>query len=425
MFEIFQILPKLFLKAGLHEYYAVYLGLLLNSLAVIFIAFLLRILCRSILLFVTEKISDKTSFKFDDFLVQNHFFRNTARIAPLYFLYKIGPFLLGEHTNLKFIYFKILDVATIFVILFILISLVRALKDQLKDIDRFKDKPIDSYIQVITIILWIFGFLSIILTLFDVKISSILASFGAVSAIVLLIFKDTILGFVASLQVSANDLVRIGDWITLQKYGADGFVTEINLATVKVKNFDNTTTTIPTYSLISDSFVNWRGMFDSTGRRIKRHIYIKESSIRFIENNELDYFKKISLISSYIEHRQRDIERYNAKNNVDKSILINGRNLTNLGLYRKYLTEYLESQHVLNQDMMLMVRHLQPTEKGIPLEIYAFSKDKVWKNYEHIMADIFDHILASVRYFDLEIFELPSSSDFKAFVDYQNKKGEL
>jgi miniconductance mechanosensitive channel len=425
MFEVFQVLPKLFLKAGLHEYYAVYLGLLLNSLLVIFVAFLLRILCRSILLFFTEKISDKTSFKFDDFLVKNHFFRNTARIAPLYFLYKIGPYLLGEHTNLKFIYFKILDVATIFIIVFILISLVRAFKDQLKDIDRFKDKPIDSYIQVITIIVWIFGFLSILLTLFDVNISSILASFGAVSAIVLLIFKDTILGFVASLQVSANDLVRIGDWITLQKYGADGFVTEINLATVKVKNFDNTTTTIPTYSLISDSFVNWRGMFDSTGRRIKRHIYIKESSIKFIENHELDYFKKISLISSYIEHRQRDIERYNAKNNVDKSILINGRNLTNLGLYRKYLTEYLESQHVLNQDMMLMVRHLQPTEKGIPLEIYAFSKDKVWKNYEHIMADIFDHILASVKYFDLEIFELPSSSDFKAFVDYQNKKGEL
>lgn len=425
MFEIFQILPKLFLKAGIQEYYATYLGLVINSVAVIFIAIILRIICRSILLFVTERVSDKTSFKFDDFLVQNNFFRNTARIAPLYFLYVIGPYLLNNHLNLKAFYFKVLDVVTIFIIVFILTSLVKAFKDQLKDIDRFKDKPIDSYIQVINIIIWIFGFLSIILSLFNVDISAILASFGAVSAIVLLIFKDTILGFVASLQVSANDLVRIGDWITLQKYGADGFVTEINLATVKVKNFDNTTTTIPTYSLISDSFVNWRGMFDSSGRRIKRHIYIKESSIRFIKDEELDYFKKISLISNYIEHRQKDIARYNSKNNIDKTILINGRNLTNFGLYRKYLTEYLESQHVLNHDMMLMVRHLQPTDKGIPLEIYAFSKDKVWKNYEHIMADIFDHILASVQYFDLEIFELPSSSDFKAFVDYQNKKGEL
>ena len=165
-----------------------------------------------------------------------------------------------------------------------------------------------------------------------------------------------------------------------------------------------------------------RGMFDSNGRRIKRHIFIKESSIRFVKDSELEDFKKISLITNYIDHRQKDILRYNTKNNIDKSILINGRNLTNFGLFRKYLTEYLQSQHVLNQDMMLMVRHLQPTDKGIPLEIYAFSKDKVWKNYEYIVADIFDHILASVSYFDLEIFELPSSSDFKNFVDYQNKK---
>ena len=261
--------------------------------------------------------------------------------------------------------------------------------------------------------------------LFNLKIGAILASFGAVSAIVLLIFKDTILGFVASIQVSANDLVRIGDWITLQKFGADGFVTEINLATVKVRNFDNTITTIPTYSLISDSFVNWRGMFDSDGRRIKRHIFIKESSIRFLETKDLEELKKISLITKYIEHRQRDIDKFNTKNNIDKSILINGRNLTNFGVYRKYLTEYLAAQHVLNHDMMLMVRHLQPTEKGIPLEIYVFSKDKVWKNYEYIMADIFDHILASVKYFDLEVFELPSSSDFQSFVAYQKSKGEL
>jgi len=422
MIDIFKILPDLFRAIGLQEYYAVYFGLALNSILIIIIAYVLRVLFRSALLFITERISDKTKFKFDDFLVKNHFFRNSARIAPLYFLYKIGPFLLNEHLNLKHFYFKILDVATVFTIIFILTSFAKAFKDQLKEIDRFKDKPIDSYIQVVNIIIWIFGFLSILLTLFNVDISAILASFGAISAIVLLIFKDTILGFVASLQVSANDLLRIGDWITLQKFGADGFVTEINLATVKVQNFDNTITTIPTYSLISDSFVNMRGMFDSNGRRIKRHIFIKESSIRFVKDSELEDFKKISLITNYIDHRQKDILRYNTKNNIDKSILINGRNLTNFGLFRKYLTEYLQSQHVLNQDMMLMVRHLQPTDKGIPLEIYAFSKDKVWKNYEYIVADIFDHILASVSYFDLEIFELPSSSDFKNFVDYQNKK---
>jgi len=425
MLNIFFKTTELLAKFGLDHYYADYVGLAINSIIVILIAYVLRILCRTALLYVTEYVSGKTRFKFDDYLVKNRFFRNAARVAPLYFLYKIGSYLLANHPNFEQIYFKVLDVATVFVVIFILASLIKAFKDQLKDIDRYKDKPIDSYIQVLMITIWIFGFLSIILTLFEVDIRAILASFGAVSAIIILIFKDTILGFVASLQVSANDLVRIGDWVTLQKFGADGFVTEINLATVKVKNFDNTITTIPTYSLISDSFVNWRGMFDSGGRRIKRHIYIKENSIRFVKDEELDYYKKISLISNYIDHRKRDIDRFNQKNNIDKSLLINGRNLTNFGLFRKYLNEYLESQHVLNHDMLLIVRHLQPTEKGIPIEIYAFSKDKVWKNYEHIVGDIFDHVLASVKYFDLEIFELPSSSDFKAFVDYQNQKGEL
>src|SRR5690606_4513923 len=201
-------------------------------------------------------------------------------------------------------------------------------------------------------------------------------------------------------------MVRIGDWITMEKFGADGDVVEINLATVKVRNFDNTTTTIPTYSLISDSFRNWRGMLKSDGRRIKRHVLIRSKSVRFIEKEELNRFKQIQHLSSYIDHRQTDIDKFNENNNVDKSIIVNGRNLTDLGLFRKYINQYLLSHPGVNKDMMLMVRHLQPTEKGIPLEIYCFSKDKVWGNYEHIMADILHHVIASVRYFDLEIFEL-------------------
>lgn len=425
MIELFELIPSLLEQAGLITKYASLLGLAINSIIVIFIAYFLRIISRTILLKITEHIASSTNFKFDDFLVKNHFFRNTARIVPLFFLNEIYPFLLNDHQQIIVPFLKLFHILIVLTVVFIVISILKSLKDQLKEIERFKDKPIDSYIQVVSITVWVLAIISMILILFNLKIGAILASFGAVSAIVLLIFKDTILGFVASIQVSANDLVRIGDWITLQKFGADGFVTEINLATVKVRNFDNTITTIPTYSLISDSFVNWRGMFDSDGRRIKRHIFIKESSIRFLETKDLEELKKISLITKYIEHRQRDIDKFNTKNNIDKSILINGRNLTNFGVYRKYLTEYLAAQHVLNHDMMLMVRHLQPTEKGIPLEIYVFSKDKVWKNYEHIMADIFDHILASVKYFDLEVFELPSSSDFQSFVAYQKSKGEL
>ncbi|MDP5028549.1 MAG: mechanosensitive ion channel family protein, partial [Flavobacterium sp.] len=211
-----------------------------------------------------------------------------------------------------------------------------------------------------------------------------------------------------------NDMVRIGDWITMEKFGADGDVIEINLATVKVRNFDNTTTTIPTYSLISDSFKNWRGMLDSDGRRIKRHLLIKANSVTFLELDAIEKFKKIQHLTSYIEHRQADIDKYNTNNKIDKSVIVNGRNLTNLGLFRKYINQYILSHPGINKDMLLMVRYLQPTEHGIPLEIYCFSKDKEWINYEHIMADIFDHVMASLPYFDLEVFEIISTPSTKS-----------
>jgi miniconductance mechanosensitive channel len=206
-------------------------------------------------------------------------------------------------------------------------------------------------------------------------------------------------------------MVRIGDWITFDKFGADGDVIEINLATVKVRNFDNTTTTIPTYSLISDSFRNWRGMLNSDGRRIKRHLLIKAKSIHFLTEEELVKMKKIQLISKYIEHRQIEIDKFNSFHEVDKTLPINGRNLTNFGLFRKYITCYLENYPSLNKDMILLCRQLQPTAQGIPLEIYTFTKDKKFENYEYIMSDIFDHIIASIGYFDLEIFELSTGKD--------------
>jgi miniconductance mechanosensitive channel len=227
-----------------------------------------------------------------------------------------------------------------------------------------------------------------------------------------LIFRDIIMGFVASVQVAINDMIRIGDWVTMDKFGADGDVIEINLTTVKVRNFDNTTTTIPTYSLSSDSFQNWRGMLNSDGRRIKRHILIKTSSIRFLEDAELSKLKSIHLISDYIDTRKKEIDAYNSSSSIDKSIPINGRNLTNLGLFRKYITSYLRSHPALNQDMILMCRQLQSTSQGVPIEIYAFSRDKVWENYEYVMSDVFDHIFSSVKYFDLEVYELPSEKAY-------------
>ncbi len=388
------------------ENIAIYTNLLINIFILILIAYLLDYIFKKILIIVLAIVAARTKSTFDDFLVANKTAKYIAHLIPLIFIYKTVPIILKDFSYWEVFFEKSVKIYIIILSLWIIRSVFNALKDYLKNKPRYSDKPIDSYIQVIMIMLWIFGIISFISVLFSVNKTVFVTTLGSVSAIVILIFRDTILGFVASISVSVNDMVRIGDWITMDKFGADGDVIEINLATVKVRNFDNTTTTIPTYSLISDSFKNWRGMQNSDGRRIKRYLLIKAKSVHFIEKEQLEYYNKIQNITSYITHRQADIEKYNTNNTIDKSLIVNGRNLTNLGLFRKYIETYLKNHSGINKGMMLMVRHLQPTEKGIPIEIYCFSKDKTWENYEHIMADIFDHIIASVSFFNLEVYEI-------------------
>lgn len=393
---------------GYSEIVSVYANLAVNFVLLIISVLIIHYVFKKILIEVLGSIAERTKTEFDDFLVANKTAKYIAYLIPLLFVNITVPIILKDFAYWESFFRKSLEIYIVFLVLWIIRSILNSIKDYLKRMPDFSDKPIDSYIQVFMIVLWIFGVTTIVLILFETSFTTLFATFGAISAIVILIFKDTILGFVASIQVSVNDLVRIGDWVTFEKFGADGDVIEINLATVKVRNFDNTTTTIPTYSLISDSFKNWRGMQNSGGRRIKRFILIKANSVRFLQNEELEGLKKIQLVTSYIQHRQQDIEKFNTNNNIDKSLTINGRNMTNLGLFRKYINQYLASHPGINKDMTFLCRHLQPTEKGIPIEIYAFSNDKRWVNYEYIMADIFDHLIASVSYFDLEIYELPS-----------------
>ena len=355
-------------------------------------------------------VARRTKTKFDDLLVSNKTAKYIAHLIPLLFIYKSVPIILKNFVYWETVFGKLVAIYIVVLTIWIIKTVLQALRDHLKTNVSYSDKPIDSYIQVIMIVLWIFAFIFIISKVFDISTVTMMGTFGAISAIILLIFRDIILGFVASVQVSLNDMVRIGDWITFDKFGADGDVIEINLATVKVRNFDNTTTTIPTYSMISDSFRNWRGMLNSNGRRIKRHVLIKANSIRFLNENELLELKKIQLVSTYIDHRQNEINQYNKTHHIDKSVLINGRNMTNFGLFRKYITQYLSQYPGLNKEMILLCRQLQPTPHGIPLEIYTFSNDKKFENYEYIMSDIFDHIFASISYFDLEIYEMPSST---------------
>ena len=273
-----------------NETFAVYTNLFVNIAVLIVVSFILDYIFKKIFIIILAIFAAKTKSTFDDFLVANKTAKYIAHLVPLLFIYKTVPIILHDFTYWEGIFEKGVKIYIIILSLWITRSVFNALKDFLKEQPRFSDKPIDSYIQVIMIVLWTFGITSFIMILFDTDVKTLFTTFGAISALIILIFKDTILGFVASIQVSVNDMVRIGDWITSEKFGADGDVIEINLATVKVRNFDNTTTTIPTYSLITDSFKNWRGMLKSDGRRIKRHVLIKANSVRFIETHELEKF---------------------------------------------------------------------------------------------------------------------------------------
>ncbi|MEM5564769.1 mechanosensitive ion channel domain-containing protein [Psychroserpens sp. AS72] len=395
-----------FVSIGVSEISAKYFNMLSLLVILLVITYIADKITRRILISFFGKFSERTKTNFDDLLVNNRAPRNIAHLVPLIITIKLFPVVFKDFPQFEIYILIVLKVATIVLTLWIIRSVLKTFEAYFKTLPRLKDKPIDSYIQVVMLFLWIIGVASILAILIDLSFLKFFTTLGAASAVLLLIFKDTILGFVASIQVAINDSVRIGDWITMEKYGADGDVIEINLSTVQVQNFDMTITNIPTYALISDSFKNWRGMQASGGRRIKRSIILKAKSIKYLNDKDIEKLKKIELITTYLNQRQKDINAFNEGKNVDKSVMINGRNMTNLGVFRKYLQTYIEQHSAVNKDMFIMVRQLAPTPQGLPLEIYCFSSDKRWENYEYIMSDLFDHTLAAVPYFDLEIYEL-------------------
>ena len=372
-------------------------GIIILSITLIVI--IINYITRTIILSFFKRIAKSTLSTFDDLLIKNKVPRLLSFIPSLFFLYLVVP----TYTDNLVI---IIEALTIVLFIITVKSVLGTVKDYFKLSSSLKHIPIDSYIQVIMIFLWFIGIILILSVLTGREIGTFLASLGALSAIIILVFRDTILGFVSSIQITVNDTVRIGDWITMKGSDADGTVIEVNLSTVKVQNFDNTITTIPTYKLVSDSFINWRGMEESKGRRIKRSLLIKPSSVRFLKNEEIVELKKVKLIKDYLGKRSNEIELYNQKENADKSMLLNGRNLTNLGVFRTYIEEYLKAHPMTNDDLTMMCRQLEPTSQGIPIQIYTFSKDKEWTKYEALTSDIFDHLLSSVKYFKLECFEL-------------------
>ena len=371
-------------------------------ISIVLIVLIINFIGRIIILSFFRRIAKSTANAFDDLLIKNKVPRLLSFVPSLFFLFWIIP-IYNEDLLI------ILEALTIILFIVTVKSVLGTVKDYFKLSSSLKHIPIDSYIQVVMLFLWFIGIILILSVLTGREIGTFLASLGALSAIIILVFRDTILGFVSSIQITVNDTVRIGDWITMKGSDADGTVIEVNLSTVKVQNFDNTITTIPTYKLVSDSFINWRGMEESKGRRIKRSLLIKPSSVKFLENDDIEKLKKVDLISDYIKSRVKEINNHNTKNNIDKSMLLNGRNLTNLGLFRVYVEKYLKDHPMTNDNLTLMCRQLEPTSQGIPIQIYTFSKDKEWTKYEGLTSDIFDHLLSSVKYFYLECFELNQS----------------
>ncbi|MCG8586763.1 MAG: mechanosensitive ion channel family protein [Pirellulales bacterium] len=379
-------------------------------------ALLADLITRKVLVRWIKRFGDRSGLDLTEFVKQRAFLR-LAHIAPALVIWAFAPRVLVEYPGIAALVRRTVEIYILFVCLLAINGILTAFETQYRMRSTARRVPITGIVQVIKLALTLAALLIALSILLDKSPWVFLTGMGAATAVVMLVFKDTILGFVAGIQLAANDMVRPGDWIEMPKYGADGDVTEVALTTVKVRNFDNTITTVPTYALISDSFKNWRGMTEKGGRRIKRSVYIDVTSIKFCTPEMIERFHRIEKLRPYIEGKQDELDKYNEEHGVDASVLVNGRRMTNIGTFRAYVVSYLHDHPKLHEDMTLMVRQLPPTEVGLPLEIYVFTNDVRWVNYENIQSDIFDHIFAAVRHFDLRVFQGPTGADIADSID--------
>jgi miniconductance mechanosensitive channel len=402
----------LLISTGITEEWAVYARLILFLLILTLLSGLAFFITKRVIIHYIYKFVRKSPITWDDALADHKVFNNVAHVIPAIFVRIMAPVIFADFEQALPLVIKLTDSYLLIVGMTIVFAFLKVAQYGLSAHPVFRDKPLASYFQLARIILYIITGILVLSVILERSPVYFLSAFGAMTAILLLVFKDTILGLVASVQMSSNDMVRVGDWVEMPKFNADGDVIEMNLNTVKVQNWDRTITTIPTYYFITDSFKNWRGMQQSGGRRIKRPLYIDVHSVKFVDPVMLEELKKYHLIKDFVDSRQREIEEYNAKHNLDTSVLINGRRMTNLGVFRNYVESYLKNHPRIRKDMTIMVRQLAAESRGIPLEIYCFTNTTVWLEYEAIQADIFDHLFATAEFFDLDVFQEPSGKDF-------------
>ena len=402
-----EILEKLFLGMRFDGEWAKDLSQGIGVITLLVVSFLLFLLVKFLLKRVVGNFIRKTKFQYDDYFLGKKLERRIAFLVPVYMIegliYAVAP----DLDMLDGFIYALARIGEITTFTGIIISITDSISEIYNSFDVSKNKPMKGFMQVAKIIAIMICILLIIGVLINKDMKDLLIGLGTLSAVLMLVFKDPILGFVGGIQLTSNDMVRIGDWIV--KGDADGNVIDIGLTTVKVKNWDNTIATIPTYTLISDPFINWRGMTESGGIRISRSIIIDIDTIKFCTPEMLERYKKFQLVSKYITDKEAEIAEYNKKNNVDTSTLVNGRRQTNLGIFRAYLQEYIKQNPNLNHNLTMLVRQKDPTEFGVPLQIYCFSAQTDWLSYEAIQNDIFDHVYAVVKQFDLKVYQRPSS----------------
>ena len=416
------ILRDWLLQQGLSGQAVTFATTVVEIVLVITLAVIANIVARRIIVRQLENFVGQTASAWDDIIVKRRVFHRLMHLTPALIIYVFAQPVLDGHD----LWIEIVRrTSLIYMVLVTLLAIDGALNagvDFLQSSKVPRGLPVKTIVQVLKLVLYSVATIIMISLIIGQSPTLLLGGLGAMTAVLMLVFKDPILGLVASIQLSSNQMVAPGDWIEMPKYGADGDVLEVALTTVKVENWDKTITTIPTYALITESFKNWRGMSESGGRRIKRAINIDMDSIRFCDEEMLDRFAKIQYIAEYLEKKRNEISGWNAERNVDASDPLNGRQLTNLGTFRAYVVAYLRNHPMIHQEMTFLVRHLAPTEHGLPIEIYVFSRDQAWSNYEGIQADIFDHILAIAPAFNLRIYQRPAGSDVRTLLASLNTK---
>ena len=404
-------LEDILLSWGISDNLLVSTKLAIMTLISVVVVYALQRLTQVMLNFILDRSYRLTKIKFFNYATNNKLPLFLALVIPYTFVKAIGPILFKDFQYLIGLFSKFVDIFAVFVIIWTLIALIKSLGNILETKPAFQNKPMKSYIQVIQIVLYIVAIGSIYCIITGRNLGTFFAAMGAASAVLLLMFKDTIMGFVGSIQITTNNMVQIGDWITMSKYGADGDVEEVNLTTVKVRNFDKTITTIPTYALISDSFQNWRGMRDSGGRRLKRAIYVKQLTIRFVEEDELEKYKKIPGLAEFIESKAKAFLQRTQHIEMVAGLASGTHMFTNIDLYIVYCIQYLKNHPDIHQSMTLMVRELAPVSSGLPVEIYTFTNTTIWKEYEMIVVEVMNHLICATQFFGLSVHEELSGSD--------------